>query len=381
MSGSVHVKHHHHSDKKQQHESISHHSSRSSFSQLSYAAHKRSQHSTTGVQQSSVQSVKGSEFIPSQLLPPRVKKYLAMDPDTNEVIGYIVPVFRTSHEFARGLVEVQEEVKEEGVGHVAMRNLFSREASSMETVTVEKKSRKRHIRESADRLELSKKVEERAEFRKKQNSDSLTHPPEFIVRPRGQTVWEGKTVKLHCTACKLVLTRRSARTEYKNNVIIDEKANPDKYAAESNYNMHSLEIKSCDFLDTAQYHVSALNIKGESSSVATVVIKRFQEGDKVGPLDAKPHGFCSEHGVTFETAIIDSFEVAFGREGETLSLGCTVIVYPTALSESKWVHSHWSGEKATLTLVHLNKEDEGLYTLRVNTKSGFQTHSAYIFVR
>lgn len=40
-------------------------------------------------------------------------------------------------------------------------------------------------------------------------------------------------------------------------------------------------------------------------------------------------GFCSEHGVTFETTIIDKFEVAFGTEGETLSLGCTVIVYPT----------------------------------------------------
>lgn len=39
-------------------------------------------------------------------------------------------------------------------------------------------------------------------------------------------------------------------------------------------------------------------------------------------------GFCSEHGVTFETTILDKFEVAFGAEGETLSLGCTVIVYP-----------------------------------------------------
>lgn len=32
-------------------------------------------------------------------------------------------------------------------------------------------------------------------------------------------------------------------------------------------------ISSCDFLDTAQYHVSALNVKGEVSSVATVVVK------------------------------------------------------------------------------------------------------------
>lgn len=51
------------------------------------------------------------------------------------------------------------------------------------------------------------------------------------------------------------------------------------------------------------------------------------------------------------------------------------------LKPSKWVQSHWSGERATLTLVHLNKEDEGMYTLRVNTKSGFDTYSAYVFVR
>lgn len=142
-------------------------------------------------------------------------------------------------------------------------------------------------------------------------------------------------------------------------------------------------------------------------------------------LNINADGFCPEYGVTFETSIIDKFEVAFGREGETMSLGCTVIVYPTVkkyqpdvvwyrnckrnssdvrncyldvtqtnpsmcvcvfspavpLKPSKWVRTHWTGERATLTLVHLNKEDEGLYTLRVNTKSGFDTHSAYVFVR
>uniref|UniRef100_A0A3P8ZSK3 Myomesin 1a (skelemin) n=1 Tax=Esox lucius TaxID=8010 RepID=A0A3P8ZSK3_ESOLU len=408
MSGSVDVKQHYSKKKSSQkqrshYESISHHSSRSCVSQHSYAAHKSSHAiTTTGVQQSFVQLEKGSEFIPSKLLPPRVKKYLAMDPDTNELIGYVVPVFRTSHEFSRGLVEVQEEVKEEGVGQVAMRNLFSRATSSMETssmetssmemVTVEKKSRKKNIRESAERMQLSKKIEERVELRKKQNSDNLTHPPEFIVRPRGQTVWEGKTVKLHCTVAGWPKPRVAW---YKNNVLIDAKTHPDKYTVESNYNMHSLEIKNCDFLDTAQYRASSLNIKGERSCIATVVIKSSLEkhpNSVFSPSD----GFCEEHGVTFHADIIESFEVAFGREGETLSLGCTVIVYPTikryqpdvvwyrdgvALSESKWVHSHWSGDKATLTLVHLNKEDEGLYTLRVNTKSGFQTHSAYVFVR
>lgn len=31
------------------------------------------------------------------------------------------------------------------------------------------------------------------------NPDSLTHPPELIVKPRGMTIWEGNTVKLYCT--------------------------------------------------------------------------------------------------------------------------------------------------------------------------------------
>uniref|UniRef100_A0A8B9LH12 Myomesin 1a (skelemin) n=1 Tax=Astyanax mexicanus TaxID=7994 RepID=A0A8B9LH12_ASTMX len=206
------------------------------------------------------------------------------------------------------------------------------------------------------------------EFHKKMNPDSLTHPPEFTVKPRGQTVWEGKNVTLHCTVAGWPKPRVAW---YKNNVLIDAKAHPEKYTAESSYNMHSLEIKKCNFSDTAEYRISALNVKGESSAFASVIIKR-------------------------KTSIIDKFGVAFGREGETMSLGCTVVIYPTVkryqpevlwyrndvlLAPSKWVHMHWSGDRATLTLVHLNKEDEGLYTLRINTKSGFDTHSAYVFVR
>lgn len=59
--------------------------------------------------------------------------------------------------------------------------------------------------------------------------------------------------------------------------------------------------------------------------------------------------------------------------------GCPWLAVP--LKPSKWVQTHWSGERAILTLVHLNKEDEGMYTLRVNTKSGFDSYSAYVFVR
>uniref|UniRef100_A0A8C9X3E9 Myomesin 1a (skelemin) n=1 Tax=Sander lucioperca TaxID=283035 RepID=A0A8C9X3E9_SANLU len=335
--------------------------------------------------QTTVKTEKGKEVVKLSPLPKRAKRtYLAMDTDKEVIV-------RT--------LQNEEDVTEEGINYVAMRNLFVREAREAMEVKVEKRTRTTHIRESAERMELGKT--EWAEFRKKMNPDSLTHRPEFIVKPRGQTVWEGKTVKLHCTVAGWPKPRIAW---YKNNVLIDAKAHPEKYAVESNYNMHSLEIKNCDFIDTAQYHVSALNVKGEVSSVATIVVKSRQHRGQLGvQCLAQGHfdmglqdGFCAEHGVTFETTIIDKFEVAFGREGETLSLGCTVIVYPTVkkyqpevvwyrnsvpLKPSKWVHTHWSGERATVTLVHLNKEDEGMYTLRVNTKSGFDTYSAYVFVR
>ncbi|XP_047445389.1 myomesin 1a (skelemin) isoform X2 [Mugil cephalus] len=394
MSQSLQVtkKQQHQQEEKQQrqYESSYYLSTKSSVSQKSFSTFKSTSHRL----KKSVKTEKGQEVVKLSPLPKRAKRtYLAMDTD-KEVIGYVIPVFRANHEVVRGLMEAQEEdVTEEGINYVAMRNLFVREAREAMEVKVEKKTRSTHIRESAERLELCRTMEEWSEFRKKMNPDSLMHLPEFIVKPRGQTVWEGKTVKLHCTVAGWPKPRIAW---YKNNVLIDAKAHPDKYTAESNYNMHSLEIKNCDFFDTAQYRASVLNVKGEASSTATIVVKRFQEGEEAGPLDPKPHGFCPEHGVTFETTIIDKFEVAFGREGETLSLGCTVIIYPTVkkyqpevvwyrnsvpLKPSKWVHTIWTGDRAILTLNHLNKEDEGMYTLRVNTKSGFDSYSAYVFVR
>lgn len=39
-------------------------------------------------------------------------------------------------------------------------------------------------------------------------------------------------------------------------------------------------------------------------------------------------GLISEYGITFDTHIVDGFGVSFGREGETMSLGATVIISP-----------------------------------------------------
>ncbi|MED6269739.1 Myomesin-1 [Characodon lateralis] len=253
-------------------------------------------------------------------------------------------------------------------------------------------SRKEAMRESAERISLNKRIHEHEEHFKRMNEDSLMHAPEFVIKPRSHTVWEKQCVRLHCTVSGWPDPRV---IWYKNNVAIDPLANPGKFKLESRYNVHSLEINKCDFDDTAQYRVSAMNSQGEQSSFASVVVKRFK-GEIDETLPVPRLGPVSEYGITFQIHIVDTFGVSFGREGETMSLGCTVIIYPALhryqpeiqwyrddvlLPPSKWTHIHWSGDRATLTLTHLNKEDEGLYTLRVATKSGYETYSAYVFVR
>uniref|UniRef100_W5MZ68 Myomesin-1 n=1 Tax=Lepisosteus oculatus TaxID=7918 RepID=W5MZ68_LEPOC len=339
-------------------------------------------------------------------LPKRAKPtYLAVDKD-NEVIGYVVPLFRGRGEkFAYGTTDIEEAELKETAGYLGGKNVFSTgqgvslmatsQTDTMEVERFEKKSRKVAMRESAERIALNKKIYETEEFHKKINEDSLLHAPEFVIKPRSHTVWEKQNVKLHCTVSGWPDPRV---TWYKNNVAIDVYAHPGKYNIESRYNVHTLEINRCDFEDTAQYRASAMNAKGELSAFASIVVKRYKgEIDDSLPVPKPPpYGLSSAYGVKFDVHIVDKFGVSFGREGETLSLGCTVIVYPTVkliqpevqwyrddvlLHPSKWVQMHWSGEQASLTLTHLNKEDEGLYTMRVITKSGYETYSAYVFVR
>ncbi|TKS87631.1 Myomesin-1 190 kDa connectin-associated protein 190 kDa titin-associated protein [Collichthys lucidus] len=389
MSGSIpfYQKHHRHYDrgyrsketesKLSQYQSSSRYTAGSSTSTTS---------SSRGLKVSSHSGLDVSRLSP---VPKRAKPtYLAVDRE-NQIIGYVVPIFRGSEEFATGYSGTEEARVRDSAAYMARRDLFT---SGLEMERSELISRREAMRESAERISQNKRIHEHEEHFKRMNEDSLMHPPEFVIKPRSHTVWEKQCVRLHCTVTGWPDPRV---VWYKNNVTIDPLANPGKYKLESKYSVHSLEINRCDFDDTAQYRVSAMNSKGELSAFASIVVKRFK-GEIDESLPAPRQGPVSEYGINFKTHIVDKFGVSFGKEGETMSLGCTVVIYPALhryqpevqwyrdgmlLSPSKWHHMHWSGDRATLTLTHLNKEDEGLYTLRVTTKSGYETYSAYVFVR
>ncbi|KAL2085317.1 hypothetical protein ACEWY4_018637 [Coilia grayii] len=387
MSGSLpfYQKHHRHYDRG--YRSREAQSAVSQYQQTSSTYSSQSKSSSKGIA-ASFTALDESSLSP---LTKRAKPtYLAMDKE-NQIIGYVVPIYRGSQEYASRLSDTEEARLKESSGYMARRGLFS---SAMEMERSEHHTSRRSVmRESAERISLTKRIHDNEEYHKRMNEDNLMHTPEFVIKPRSHTVWEKQCVRLHCTVSGWPEPRV---VWYKNNVSIDPMANPGKYKLESKYNVHSLEINRCDFDDTAQYRVSAMNSKGELSAFASVVVKRFKgEVDEFLPVPSQ-HGWACEYGVTFETHVVDKFGVSIGREGETLSLGCTVVIYPNLqrykpeiewfrddklLTPSKWIQTHWSGDQATLTLTHLNKEDEGLYTLRVTTKSGYETHSAYVFVR
>ncbi|XP_054316337.2 myomesin-1 isoform X1 [Pongo pygmaeus] len=359
---------------------------------------------------------------------------------------YMVPIFSGRQKHVSGITDREEERIKEAAAYIAQRNLLASEegittskqstaskqttaskqsmASKQSTAskqsmasrqsmvskqatstlqqeeTSEKKSRKVVIREKAEHLSLRKTLEETEAYHAKLNEDHLLHAPEFIIKPRSHTVWEKEKVKLHCSIAGWPEPRV---TWYKNQVPINVHANPGKYIIESRYGMHTLEINACDFEDTAQYRASAMNVKGELSAYASVVVKRykgefdetrFHAGASTMPLSfgVTPYGYASKFEIHFD----DKFDVSFGREGETMSLGCRVVITPeikhfqpeiqwyrngVPLSPSKWVQTLWSGERATLTFSHLNKEDEGLYTIRVRMGEYYEQYSAYVFVR
>ncbi|XP_012590374.1 PREDICTED: myomesin-2-like, partial [Condylura cristata] len=98
----------------------------------------------------------------------------------------------------------------------------------------------------------------------------------------------------------------------------------------------------------------------------------------------------------FDVQFLEKFGVTFRREGETLTLKCKLLVTPelkrvrpraewyrddVLLRESKWTSMFFGEGQASLSFSHLHKDDEGLYTLRIESRGGVSEHSAFLFVR
>ncbi|XP_069385837.1 myomesin-2 isoform X2 [Paralichthys olivaceus] len=239
-------------------------------------------------------------------------------------------------------------------------------------------------------LEIQREVRGRM-MRRGEMLDEIPKMPDFLVALRPHTVWEKTPVKLFCTVQG---NPRPIVKWYKGGAPVDPLSVPGKYKIENKYGVHSLIISRCVVSDTAEYSAVATNQHGTATSKASVTVKRPSGAGASCQLGIVPH-LTGIHPSKLEVSLLDRFSVSFGVEGGSISLVCTMVVVPDLpnippvaqwyrddklLKPSKLVEMAVGGSAARLTLPHLAKDDEGLYTLRIFTKDGTAEHSAYLFV-
>uniref|UniRef100_A0A452SL41 Myomesin 2 n=1 Tax=Ursus americanus TaxID=9643 RepID=A0A452SL41_URSAM len=265
----------------------------------------------------------------------------------------------------------------------AKRERFLRELAEMEENV--------HVARSQAQDKLDKYVEDKLAGDRHSYLERMRRAPEILVRLRSHTVWERMSVKL----CFTVQGFPTPVVQwYKNGSLICQAGEPGKYRIESKYGVHTLEINRANFDDTATYSAVATNGYGQVSTNAAVVV-RSESSSWGGRHASLPPSSVIPY-MHFDVQFLEKFGVTFRREGETVTLKCTLLVTPelkrvqpraewyrddVLLKESKWTKMFFGEGQASLSFSHLNKDDEGLYTLRIVSRGGISEHSAFMFVR
>uniref|UniRef100_A0A8C2WK87 Myomesin 2a n=1 Tax=Cyclopterus lumpus TaxID=8103 RepID=A0A8C2WK87_CYCLU len=235
-------------------------------------------------------------------------------------------------------------------------------------------------------------------YRRADLTDEIPKMPDFLVALRPHTVWEKTPVRLFCTVQG---NPRPIVKWYKGGVPVDPLSAPGKYKMENKYGVHGLIISRCVVSDTAEYSAVATNQHGTATSKATVTVKSKSLSHS-GPSGAGESSYLGLvprltqiHPSKLEVSLLDRFSVSFGVEGGSISLVCSMVVVPDLpnlpplvqwfrddklLTPGQLAEMTAGGGAARLTLPHLAKDDEGLYTLRIFTQDGTAEHSAYLFV-
>uniref|UniRef100_A0A8C5MUJ2 Myomesin 2 n=1 Tax=Leptobrachium leishanense TaxID=445787 RepID=A0A8C5MUJ2_9ANUR len=354
--------------KRQKHYDQSYRNLQTRYVVQEYSAQKRSSASSTHSASSSLS---------------RTKCICGADRDIQQ---YNVPVFK-----ARAQEQCTEQHTQLRQGYDRSRHYLSELAFLEEDVRVARAL----AREQIDKVSIQRMVEEKLALQRSIHEECISRSPDILVRLRSHTVWEGMSVKLFFTVqgypTPLVQW-------YKNESLISTAIEPGKYRIESKYGVNSLEIYRANFNDSATYTAVATNVHGQSTTNAVVVVRRYR-GDE-DPLHSAgiPSHLPLISDIIFthiDVKFLETFGVTFGVEGETLTLACSVLLTPDVsrlrpraewyrddvlVKETKWHQIHFGEGRTTLSLPHLNKDDEGLYTVRFVTRGGVNQHSGFLFV-
>ncbi|KAJ1150239.1 hypothetical protein NDU88_003034 [Pleurodeles waltl] len=298
-----------------------------------------------------------------------------------ESLEYTVPTFRRRTE-------------EEETQHRQKHDRRFRFSSELDYLEEDIRASRKLAREQLDKMAIQRMVEEKMALERQIHEECISRAPEVLVRLRSHTVWEKMAVKLFFTVQGFPTP---IVQWYKNESLISIASDPGKYRIESKYGVHILEINRANFNDTATYTAVATNVHGQASTNAAVIVRRFREDEPYHSVLLPVH-LPTPPLVTFahiDVQFLEKFGVTFGVEGETLSLTCTMLITPdltrlqpraewyrddVLIKESKWTELFFGEGRASLSFTHLNKDDEGLYTLRMVTRGSVNEYSAFLFV-
>ncbi|XP_014724951.1 PREDICTED: myomesin-2 [Sturnus vulgaris] len=269
-------------------------------------------------------------------------------------------------------------------------------ASELSALEKEIHTARHRAREHLDKLAVQRMVEESMALERHIIEERISRAPEILVRLRSHTVWEKMSVSL----CFTVQGFPTPVVQwYKNEELISPASDPTKYRIESKYGVHVLHINRADFDDSATYSAVATNVHGQASTNCAVIVRRFREEEEPHPAAIMPFHLPMSYDVCFthiDVQFLEKFGVTFATEGETLTLKCSMLITPelkrlrpraewyrddVLIKDSKWTKLYFGEGQAALSFTHLNKDDEGLYTLRMVSRGGISECSAYLFVR
>ncbi|XP_043917836.1 myomesin-2 [Protopterus annectens] len=353
--------------KKQKHFDLDYRNTQARYAIQEYTAARAAQRS----------AVRTSSTSASPQFVPHAERFRTSAAD--EQLQYTVPPFRK---------------RTEGPSEGASRSV--RFSSQLAQIEEEIQRARSAAREHLDRVTIQRMVEERAALERHIHEESMIRSPDILVRLRSHTVWERTPVKFFFTVQGYP---DPIVKWYKNDVLITAASEPGKYHFTNKYGVHSLEINRCDIHDTATYTAVAVNVHGQAATNAALIVKRYRGEEEPYHSVLLPLRLPALPDIVFthiDVQFLEKFDVSFGTEGDTLTLSCLLLVTPdltrlkpqaqwfrddVLIEESKWAKMSFEEGRATINMPHLNKDDEGLYTLRMVTRGGVNQHSAYVFVR